>query len=368
MITTTNVIWAAAAVAALVVAALVVLVYSKIHNDLHFRHMNEATQIDPQGETDVQFTPRQERLLLSLYAQSMHPRVDPQAELLAIFRIWQRRGLFGQADEPSRIMDVVAPAVTRARIRRQTKDRRAVKRGLAVALGGFPPTSLSLDVLERALRDDDSDVRLVAAAGLEMNATPEAAEILIRGLRDRVLPPERIAERLRYKWAVPVCVREMRRPVPRHGVDVRKWLAQAIGIAGDPQAIPALVQMCNDENPETRLSAVRALGTCSPKGHMDALSAIRRMSTDPNVDVRAQAMTALGAIGDEDDIPFLVRGLRDVGWYVRGNAATALLSIGPEGMKVLETLMADDDDPYAVQRAREATSTRNAITRHAGVS
>jgi len=94
-------------------------------------------------------------------------------------------------------------------------SRRPVTRARAALLLTRTGAPAVVDHVVPLLRDPDPDVRLVACAGLARIATPGAAEALIWGLVARVLPPERIVERLGAPWAVETMLHTLTsRPTP----------------------------------------------------------------------------------------------------------------------------------------------------------
>ena len=123
------------------------------------------------------------------------------------------------------------------------------------------------------LGDPDPDVRLVACSGLARAATPRAAEAADLGAVARLLPPERIIERLGAPWAVetisatlkegPSAVADVLAGVAPCGdeVELDASLARALGPRPrSPRARLALAALLDADSTEVRISAARALG------------------------------------------------------------------------------------------------------------
>lgn len=205
--------------------------------------------------------------------------------------------------------------------------------------------------LERLLRDGDADVRLVACAGLALTESPDAARALVTALRERLMTPERLIERLGARWAVAPML-DLLRGEEREAEDgsrVRAHIARALGLAGDPAASPALVGLLCAGGEEERISAARALATA---GGPEAVAPLVCALDDEVWPVRVQAARALGALGAAEHAPRLGQMLTDGAWWVRAAAAEALADLGDPGLDVLRAALASDDR-FARDRARE---------------
>ena len=241
-------------------------------------------------------------------------------------------------------------------IRRQLKSRNDVKRGLAVALAGYPGPDLEPQELAPYLADEDQTGRLAAAGSLERMAGPQAADVLITALADRVLPDERVIERLGHPWAVPSIVRAL--ADSSRGLDsrVRCGLARALALAEDPSSLPSLETMVIEGNVDERVQALKALVSCYPNASVEQRMEIgifaRGYIDDDHPVVRAQAAHLLGLAGVESDIPVLTSMVTDSDWFVRRAAARSLVQMGRPGMAALRRVAASDDK-FAAQRAKE---------------
>lgn len=286
------------------------------------------------------------------------------------------RGVADQVDLAVSI-DAVEPTISRSRLEaigRSMEDsglrtrlgaalgsRRATTRARAALLLTRPGIPAVAGQIIPLLGDPDPDVRLVACSGLARAATPRAAEILIWALVTRLLPPERIIERLGAPWAVETILSTLRdgpSPVSAALADVAPSgpeveldasLARALGLARDPRGAPALAELLDSDSVEVRISAARALGRV---GGPDCVPALIDALGAEEWPVRAQAAKSLGALGAEDALAPLEDCLSDRAWWVRANAARALRELGEPGLEALRRTL-EHDDRYAADRARE---------------
>jgi HEAT repeat protein len=274
-------------------------------------------------------------------------------------------------------IDAVEPTISRSRLEaigRSMEDsgllsnlsaalgaRRATTRARAALLLTRPGTPEVVERIIPLLRDPDPDVRLVACSGLARAATPRAAEILVWALVARLLPPERIIERLGAPWAVESILTTLRAgpsPVPPAladavpsgpEIELDASLARALGLARDPRGAPALADLLGGDSVEVRISAARALGRVGVTDYAPALIDALEAEEWP---IRAQAAKSLGALGARDALVPLEGLLSDRAWWVRANAARALRELGEPGLEVLRSAL-EHDDRYAADRARE---------------
>jgi HEAT repeat protein len=298
------------------------------------------------------------------------------------------RGVLAQVDLAVSI-DAVYPTLSAARIemigaameassliphlRTGLASRRPTTRARAALLLTRPGIPSVVDEMVPLLGDPDPDVRLVACSGLARAATPRAAEVLIWALAARLLPPERIIERLGAPWAVetilltfeqgPSAVPEALAGIPPSGreVELDASLARALGVAHDPRAAPALASLLHSDSVEVRISAARALGRVGEPGCLPALIEALDSEAWP---VRAQAAKSLGALGASDALEPLEHCLSDRAWWVRANAARSLRELGDPGIEALRRTL-EHSDPYAADRAREQLALHEVIEEHA---
>lgn len=240
-----------------------------------------------------------------------------------------------------------------AGIHHQLSSRRAVRRGLAVAIGGHVPTALPAADLAPLLADRDPTVRLAAAAALERLATPQAAGSLIDAIDMEVLADPRLVERLGHRWAVPTLLEHLPHA---HGRTSRAIIV-ALGLAADPRALPALIDIVRaDVDDELRAPAMRSIARCAAGADAQtvqaAAAAARARLADTHPNVRSAAIDVIAKRHLPGDIPLLADLMADPDWFVRRAAARALLGVGPAGQQALAAI-AREGDRFAADRARE---------------
>jgi HEAT repeat protein len=245
-------------------------------------------------------------------------------------------------------------ALLRAGLQRSLRaacaSRNAVTRGRAALVWA----GLGLPGAERAIArlttDPDPDVRAAVAQGLEACGSHEAAWALLRAMRDGQLDPQRAVERLTGEWAVAPLLAAVREP--SFG-PVRQWLAEALGLTGDPRAELPLMQLLAKGGEQERTRAARGLGRL---GSETSSGPLVIALSDDSAAVRAQAARALAELRDEGGVYALVKLLGDPSWWVRARAAEALGALGGPGLAALRWCAETHDDPYARERALEALS------------
>ena len=119
---------------------------------------------------------------------------------------------------------------------------------------------------------------------------------------------------------------------------VRAYLALAMGVTQDNFYATVLVDGLNDENRESRLAAVQAVGMI---GTSAASPKLKELVQDSNFPQERLASTiALGLIGDEESIPLLRELLEDEEPNIQWDAAIGLAKMGDStGAFIIESLM-----------------------------
>ena len=121
---------------------------------------------------------------------------------------------------------------------------------------------------------------------------------------------------------------------------VRRYLALALGRLDAPAAdgvVQQLVSALNDEDSETRINAIWALGSLKESS---ATPRIEALYTSQDAGVRKMVVYALGAIPQARNSATLVAGLLDQVPDVQWNAAVALARHGRrEGVEVLARML-----------------------------
>jgi HEAT repeats len=231
---------------------------------------------------------------------------------------------------------------------RSVGSRRAIARGRGVLLIARLGLQGSVSKVAPLMRDPDADVRAAATWAMALISSPESVWALLHALRRGEVDPDRVVERLGTRRATRPLLDalELSSFAP-----VRGWIAEALGLAGGPEAAPALISLLGDTDEEVRLRACRALaGLAAPS----SLHALIQAMRDESAAVRSQAARALGALGDEAAASELLKALGDPSWWVRGRASEALLAIGELGQAALRSSAKAHPDRYARDRAVEA--------------
>jgi hypothetical protein len=134
---------------------------------------------------------------------------------------------------------------------------------------------------------------------------------------------------------------------------VRRYLALAIGRLDPPlppDAVADLTHALDDQDSETRISVIWALGS---SGDPAVVSKLIPLYTAPNGDagIRKMVIYALGALPGDAQIDTLRTGLQDGAPDVRWNAAVALARHGShDGVAVLRQMLDRDYVEKTVKR------------------
>lgn len=136
---------------------------------------------------------------------------------------------------------------------------------------------------------------------------------------------------------------------------VRQYLALTLGRLTPPIPVEArtlLIDALDDEDSQTRISAIWALGST---GDATAVPEIERMYGADDAGVRKMAVYALGSIPGDVGTHTLVRALEDAAPDVQWNAAIALARHGRhEGVGVLRRMLDRDYVERNVTRQQQA--------------
>ncbi|PSB22762.1 hypothetical protein C7B61_00685 [filamentous cyanobacterium CCP1] len=145
---------------------------------------------------------------------------------------------------------------------------------------------------------------------------------------------------------------------------VRSSAAIQLGIIGDSQIVPVLVEALSQDSQVVRASVANALGRLQDKSAIsslinalqdddyvceavirairalnavEALPAIRKLVASKVLNIRREAILTLGFIGDSKDLPFLYKALQDKEFSIRLRAAYSLsLLNNRKGVSILE--------------------------------
>ena len=234
--------------------------------------------------------------------------------------------------------------------------RRAIGTSLLGVIGG----ARSVELLQRLMREDrDRELRLIAARALRVVGGDEAAWQLILGLRDDVLPKDRILEQLGRPFAAHALLQAMQ---IADFNEVRADIADALGLAAyapAAHALGGLVRFGSSESGRRRaahsvVSAIRSSCRSSP---------VRWRTTRGSCAPRPRRRSAPART--RPAVAPLAAALADRNWWVRANSAASLRLCGPTGLAALRHAASDHPDRYARDRALEALALEAASARHA---
>jgi len=296
-----------------------------------------------------------ERALLAATARMADRRASDQVDLLAVLSASPRDSWWTD-DTTARLREALESHKVVDALERQLSARSAAERGTAVLLGSHPSCRLPIGLIAARMRDRDSTVRLAAASALERIGTPEAAHALIDGLDAHALPNPRIIERLGHPWAVEVCILRLAALDAAYSNGIRAGIARALGLAGDPVAVPTLLWLLEGGDANEAIQSMRALAECAPRADKEAAkqiaNAARERLASADCVLVLMATRALAVTARKRDIDAFADLVGHRDWHVRREAAVGLTGMGRRGIEAL-LAVANGPDRYAANRARE---------------
>src|SRR5216683_2173250 len=194
-----------------------------------------------------------------------------------------------------------------------------------------------IPALAEGLRERDPEARLAALRGLEQMACPEAGKEILNWVGEAGL----IVPALPLQSALVQCCAErpqMLLPYLQHSeAPVREVLGRVLGEVATPSMGTEVLPFADDDLPELRAAAARALSYVEPGLALNVLS---ELAKDPVWYVRLRAIVSLGKHYHRTAIPFLLHGLTDSNRLVRLRAAEALLDFNNEMVPIFEKVVA----------------------------
>jgi HEAT repeat protein len=208
------------------------------------------------------------------------------------------------------------------------KDKEAAVRAAAVrALGDIGDANAAIPLL-RALEDPDPYVRRAADDALgrlqpgqheslrealnhpsprvraeaieRIGPSPSALELLIRALNDEDYSVRDSAVRVLSSNRDANWIQGLSSALTNDSALVRMGVATALAKTSSPDAVPALTSvLATEENPSVRARIILALASCG-RGRPDVSKTIAGTASNPNARIRQAAAEALGAF--EDDV------------------------------------------------------------------
>lgn len=215
---------------------------------------------------------------------------------------------------------------------KQLRSRSMANRASACIILGNFNTPIVLEALERALDDSDQTVRLEALKALARLGHFISIPTILEKLK--------IAE-----GDVPLAVNDLFRTlgddaIPQlieilqgeNSVNAKLLAADALSHNGNPEVVPALLQLTENKIPVVRLAAIKSLCRLDDP---HAVPFLLKGMQDSFWEVRSQSALCAGNLGAAETIPALLERLDDEQWWVRYHAAEALFKLGAEGLKFL---------------------------------
>jgi HEAT repeat protein len=206
---------------------------------------------------------------------------------------------------------------------RAVAERKVFQGALLARLG----TSEASQAMVEALDGLSGPTRLRVAKNLSRIGSP-AVEPLVGLLTPRKRRAPALAAQILGNLRATEARPALRRAISYgENVDLKAQAALALGKIGNPEDVPTLLELCEDEE----------------------------------WPVRAQAANALGMIGETSTIPTLRRLATDQEWWVRLNATRVLANMGSSGERALVEIL-EDPDGFGRHRAA-ATLEAQGVTR-----
>jgi|CXWL01.1.fsa_nt_gi HEAT repeat protein len=250
-----------------------------------------------------------------------------------------------------RLVDLMHRRKIDDRLRHGLRHLNQSKRVTAAEALSYFPSHETRNVLLRALRDRDLDVRLAAAASLvNLNVAPPLAELLPALARKGHGIPVRLGQILRdYCELDPDAVIATVRQRSLHPF-IRAKAVETLAATGDSRHISAIQSLVLAPEPDLRAAALRALARLPDAKSRDAIALCLR---DKSWFVRAAAADTAGRLGLYDLVPLIAPLVDDEQWWVRFRASEALENLDAAGRSALRKMARQGTD----RQRRQATLT-----------
>ena len=209
--------------------------------------------------------------------------------------------------------------------------------------------------LIRALNDPDWLAQRHAAEALGRKGAVQALPHLLAKLESSsgaTVSAARSLRQLGSRHGVPEQLQDLRSPETWR----RSKAAEALGILGGPEALPALLEALVDEQPSVRAAAAKGLAELGAHDgenvRREAVPALLQALSDGEWTVRSAAADALGALGAREAEGPLLEKLSDEYRSVRWAALRSLRQLGCELPGPYLARALEDSDPLVREEAR----------------
>ncbi len=127
-------------------------------------------------------------------------------------------------------------------------------------------------------------------------------------------------------------------------------LIEMTGALPLPRLYSQVLVFSNHEDKEVRIRVARSLGRMATlvKPINDVLL---RLAQDEAWEVQAQALKSLGRLHVPGSLEVLTKALFSPHWHCRRNAGLALAGMGERGIRLLQKIVKQTEDPYAADMA-----------------
>jgi HEAT repeat protein len=206
----------------------------------------------------------------------------------------------------------------------------------------------SIDLLAKAVEQDDVDIATVAFTALGASNHPKAGELLLTALCRQRHPASRIVAHI--DRSPLYLADDLRALVGDSDPTVRRWAATLLGRYLDVVGLEAdLAHLSRDRDPQVRKAAIESLGRIGDE--LAAETAVGLLNDSVSF-VRATAARAIGRLGRIDLAEDVAVLLGDHDWWVRLAAKETLEALGTEVWPVLARLL-DHSDRFVRNGAAE---------------
>jgi HEAT repeat protein len=205
----------------------------------------------------------------------------------------------------------------------EARNMRGWRRRRALVALGRTRAAEGVPALADGLRDKHQENRHAALRGLGRMGSPEAGTEILDWIAEVGL----VVASLPVQNALINCCRERPQiliPYLQHsGGEVREVLARVMAEVATPSLESDLIGLSEDELPELRAAAARAMSSAQPYHAVDVLA---ELSRDKVWFVRLRAVVAMGKLHNELATPHILQGLCDSNRLVRMRAGEALVA------------------------------------------